>query len=650
MKTPITSFKNLYSGDNSLKLLDQSYLPRWIVVVIDTFLSAVSLFFTYLILLGTPLKFNNILSLPIQGLVVIAVTILFFFVYKTYAGIIRHSTFTDVLKLVVSSFSTAMTLLAINLIYSLQNEGKPFLTTAILLYMLISFLVLFLFRLAVKESYQLLKNTADGTTKKRVLIYGMDDHSLNIGKTLMTDKSLGFNLIGFVNDKFQSKGGKISGKPIITLHNNFEAIVSEYKIDAIIIAENSYSISKKNKIVELCLKNNVEVYNVPSLEQLNTSEGINLQIKPIQIEDLLERDSISVNTKLIKLDIEGKTILVTGAAGSIGSEIISQVSEFKPKNIIVLDQAESALHDLELFLKEKNLAINFSFELATITNIERLKSIFSKHTIDIVYHAAAYKHVPMIERNPKEAVFVNIQGTINLATLSIENNVDKFVLISTDKAVNPTNVMGASKRASEMYVQSIQNEPKVRTKFITTRFGNVMGSNGSVIPYFRKQIAKGGPVTVTHKDIIRYFMTISEACQLVLQAGTMGHGGEVYIFDMGEQVKILDLAEKMIRLSGFEPYSDIDIKIIGLRPGEKLYEELLNDSSKTLPTHHAKIMITKTPIENYNEIKTKIEAIIFSAYQDNDNDVVALLKVLIPEYKSKNSIFEELDISINQSH
>ena len=648
MKIPPTSFKNLYEGDNSLKLLDQSYLPRWMVVIFDTILSALSLFFVYIILLGTPIKFHEILSLPIQALIALTVTVVYFIVFKTYSGIIRHSTFTDILKLVISSFSTGITLVAINLVYSIQNDGKLFITTGILLYMLISFTVLLLFRLVVKESYQLLKNTAGDSVIKRVLIYGIDDHSLNVGKSIIADNSLGFNLIGFINDKFQSKGGKISGKPIITLQNNFENIIEDYKIDAIIIAENSYSIKQKNSIVELCLANNVEVFNVPSLEQLDTSEKIKLQIKPIQIEDLLERESIAINDQLIKLDIEEKTVLVTGGAGSIGGEIISQISKFNPKLLIVLDQAETALHELELHLKEQNPNIIFEFELASINNNERLVSIFSKYSIDIVYHAAAYKHVPMIERNPREAVFVNVQGTINLATLSIKHEVDKFVMISTDKAVNPTNVMGASKRAAEIYVQSIQNEPNVRTKFITTRFGNVMGSNGSVIPFFRKQIAKGGPVTVTHKDIIRYFMTIPEACQLVLQAGTMGHGGEIYVFDMGEQVKILDLAEKMIRLSGFEPYTDIDIQFIGLRPGEKLYEELLNDTSKSLPTHHSKIMITEVPLTKYTEVKSKINEIILSAYQDDDSAVVFLLKDLIPEYKSKNSIFEELDIIVNR--
>ncbi|MCF6298127.1 MAG: polysaccharide biosynthesis protein, partial [Flavobacteriaceae bacterium] len=371
-----------------------------------------------------------------------------------------------------------------------------------------------------------------------------------------------------------------------------------------------------------------------------------LNIKPIAIEDLLERDPIQINNELIKQDLENKTILVTGGAGSIGSEIVSQLSCVKPKLLVILDQAESALHELELVLKEKKPNLNFVIELADISNVFRLENVFAKHNIDFIYHAAAYKHVPMIEKNPREAVLVNILGTINLSNLSLKYGIDKFVMISTDKAVNPTNVMGASKRAAEMYVQSFFNEYAEGTKFITTRFGNVLGSNGSVIPHFRNQIAKGGPVTVTHKDIIRYFMTIPEACQLVLQAGTMGQGGEIFVFDMGKQVRILDLAEKMIRLSGFEPYKDIDIQITGLRPGEKLYEELLNDTSKSLPTHHKKIMISKVPLVEFDDLKYKMDNIIISANKDSDKEIVMLLKNIVPEFKSKNSVFEELDIQI----
>ncbi len=619
-------------------------MPRWIVLVIDSFIVVVSILTVYLLLSETPLVFYSKISVFAQGIAVLLVNVLSFFLFKTYAGIIRHSTITDVLKLAISSVSTAAIIIGFNYSYLLFKGEKVFLTVAILLFMLLSFSMLLLFRIVVKVSYQSFKKITTGNLKKRVMIYGVDDYSLNLGKTLLLDHSLDLNLVGFISDKRKTRGGKVYGKPIVELENNFNSIIVNFEIDAIVISENSLSIKKKNEIVEFCLKNNIEVFNVPSLEQLSSSDDLKTYIKPIQIEDLLERDPITINNKLIQHDLENKIILVTGGAGSIGSEIVNQIAEFNPKLLVVLDQAESALHELELYLQEKKPNLNFIVELADISNNYRLEKIFSKYGFNVIYHAAAYKHVPMIERNPREAINVNIMGTINLATLSVKNNVDKFVMISTDKAVNPTNVMGASKRAAEMYVQSLQNENEGITKFITTRFGNVLGSNGSVIPHFRNQIAKGGPVTVTHKEIIRYFMTISEACQLVLQAGTMGQGGEIFVFDMGSQVKILDLAEKMIRLCGYEPYKDIDIEITGLRPGEKLYEELLCDASKSLPTHHNKIMISKVPVEDLNNIIYKFDNLIISANKDDDKEIVMLLKKLVPEFISENSIFEELDV------
>jgi len=644
LKKIYSLLSKLYKGDNNLKVLDNRYLPRWIVLLLDTSIVLAAIIFVYIILSGTHLRFYSKFSLFEQGIAVLIVNVFSFYIFKTYSGIIRHSTITDVFKLAMSSVFTSGLIISFNYIYFFSTGEKVFLTIAILLFMLMSFSLLLLFRIIVKISYQSLKKITTGNLKKRVMIYGVDSYSLNLGKTLLLDHSLDFNLIGFINDKHKTKGGKVYGKPIVALKNNFNTIIKNFDVEAIIITEKSFTTKKKNEIVEFCLDNNVEVFNVPSLEQLSSLDDLNTYIKPIQIEDLLERDPITINNKLIKHDLENKTILVTGGAGSIGSEIVNQIAGFKPKLLVILDQAESALHELELYLMDNKSELNFIVELADISNNYRLEKIFSKYAFNMVYHAAAYKHVPMMERNPREAINVNILGTINLATLSNKFKVDKFVMISTDKAVNPTNVMGASKRAAEKYVQSLQEENLGVTKFITTRFGNVLGSNGSVIPHFRNQIAKGGPVTVTHKEIIRYFMTIPEACQLVLQAGTMGQGGEIFVFDMGSQVKILDLAEKMIRLCGFEPYNDIDIEITGLRPGEKLFEELLCDASKSLPTHHNKIMISKVPVEDFNSIKYKFDNLIISANKDDDKEIVMLLKNLVPEFKSENSIFEELDV------
>ncbi len=634
----------LYKGDNRLILLDQRYLPRWFVLLIDTVLCTIALSFVYFIILGTPVLFTQEISVPLQALVLLGVNVIYFIIFKTYSGIIRHSTFIDILKLGFSTTATAFTLAVLNYIYFYYTGNEVFSVMQLLLYMLLSFTILLLFRIFVKESYQLIKKGAKGILKKRVAIVGADDHTISLGKALITESNLPFRLVGFLTENFDSKRYKLLGKPVIPIKDNLTEVLKDYNIQGVLIISESLTVKEKNKIVESCLKDNIEIFNVPILETWSCKEDIHTKIKPIEIEDLLERDLIEIENNTIAGDLEDKTILVTGGAGSIGSEIVRQIAAFKPKLIVILDQAESALHELELYLREHFPNLEFITELANISNMYRLELLFDKYKFNLVYHAAAYKHVPLIERNPHEAIFVNILGTVNLSVLSVSHNIEKFVMVSTDKAVNPTNVMGASKRVAEMYVQSLQLKETLKTQFITTRFGNVLGSNGSVIPHFRRQIATGGPVTVTHRDIIRYFMTIPEACQLVLQAGTMGSGGEIYVFDMGEPIKILNMAEKMIRLSGLEPYTDIDIQFTGLRPGEKLYEELLNDTSTTQPTHHPKIMITKVPTIPFDEINKKIKRLIKTATKHKDREVVILLKDLVPEYISENSEFEELDI------
>ncbi len=636
--------KKLYEGDNKLSLLDQRYLPRWIVVLIDLALLFISQLIVYAIIENSQVNFKVEISLLAQSAIVLGINLIWFVILKTYAGIIRHSTFTDVFKLASSSFATAATVFILSTLYNALAGDKVFITTSIILYMFISFTILLLFRLAVKESYMFLKNAAAGSFKKRVAILGIDDYTISLARALSTEKESTFKLIGFLTKHYNSKNLKIMGKPVIPVLDSITESIKDYNIEGILLTGDYLKGVEKNEVIEECLANGLEIFNVPSLEKWNKKEDIKQQIKPIQIEDLLERNPIKIDNDLIRRDIENRTILVTGGAGSIGSEIVRQIAKFKPKLLVILDQAESALHELELFLLQNHPSLQFITELANISNMYRLEMLFNKYQFEIVYHAAAYKHVPLIERNPHEAIYVNVLGTVNLAVLSASNKVDKFVMISTDKAVNPTNVMGASKRAAEMYVQSLQHSSNnLGTRFITTRFGNVLGSNGSVIPHFRKQISQGGPVTVTHKDIIRYFMTIPEACQLVLQAGTMGNGGEIYVFDMGKPVKILDLAKKMIQLSGLEPYEDIDIKITGLRPGEKLYEELISDSSTSLPTHHPKIMISKVPTGEFDTVKVKVKEIIKYATRYNDHNVVKLLKELVPEYKSENSKFEKLD-------
>ncbi len=624
--------------------MDQRYLPRWIVVLLDIFLCSLAMLATYFILKGSTIYFHNVISAPLQGIIVLLVNLLFFFIFKSYSGIIRHSTFIDIIKLAFTTVATIVTILLFNFIFEFIQGQKIFLTTSLLLYMFASFTFLLLFRISVKESYTFLKNVTTTEDKKKIAIIGVDDQSISLGSSILTESSLPYTLVGFLTQNKISKKYKILGKPVFSVRNLAETL-QNIEAQAVLLMSDSFSGKEKNEIVESCLLAGVEILNVPNLQTWKNKEDIQNQIKPLEIEDLLERSPISVNDALLKKDLEGKTVMVTGGAGSIGSEIVKQLAQYNTELVIILDQAESALHELELYLRLNHPNFNFITELADISNMYRLELMFNKYHINLIYHAAAYKHVPLIERNPHEAIYVNLLGTVNLCLQCLQHQVERFVMVSTDKAVNPTNVMGASKRAAEMYVQALQNEDKVTTKFITTRFGNVLGSSGSVIPHFKKQIAQGGPVTVTHKDIIRYFMTIPEACQLVMQAGTMGKGGEIYVFDMGDPVKIIDLAERMIKLSGLEPYQDIDIKITGLRPGEKLYEELLNDTSTVLPTHHPKIMISSDKAGSFKEIKEKAEHIIRSATQHEDTKVVKLLKEMVPEYKSENSSFEALDIS-----
>ena len=415
----------------------------------------------------------------------------------------------------------------------------------------------------------------------------------------------------------------------------------------LIIADENLTKDEKIEIIEDCLNYNIKVYNLPRLTDINDQKKVASNIRKIKIEDLLERKPIVINNNQISDQVKDKVVLVSGAAGSIGSEIVWQVAAFNPKKLILLDQAETPLHHISLEISKCNTTAEIICIIADVRNYDSLDRVFNDYNPDIVYHAAAYKHVPLMEMNPQQAIFTNVLGSKYMADLSLKYKAERFVMVSTDKAVNPSNVMGASKRIAEKYVQSLAQKLKKEnnntTKYITTRFGNVLGSNGSVVPLFTKQIENGGPITITHPDIIRYFMTIPEACQLVLEAGSMGNGGEIYIFDMGKPVKIIDLATKMIKLAGLEPQKDIEIKIVGLRPGEKLYEELLNDGSTTLPTHHEKIMIAQDINEDYDFISTQIEDLKHLSAAYLVLDTVATMKKIVPEFKSLNSTFEKLD-------
>lgn len=646
------AINRLFSDENKLDIRKVKYLPRWAVLFIDTFLILISTFITYLLLRDLNIYPLDVLSVTQQLSLVLGVNFVFLLVFKTYAGLIRHSSFMDAMKLMFATIATFSTLMIINLILQSMYDQKIFLNTGLILFSFISFTALFTFRLAVKQLYERFKVAQKNEEIINAVILGVDDAAISVAAALDIENPQRFVIKGFIS-KRQNKSLRILDKPVLELDKEVHNLVHQLKAEALVFAGNAMSAEERFSIVKECLEHDIKVFNSPLVINWSETTTVTDQLKSLQIEDLLNRDPIQLNDSVKSNKLQGKSILVTGGAGSIGSEIARQIASYNPKRLIVLDQAETPLHSLSLELQSTFPDINFEFVICDVANRNRLRVLFDAFKIDIIYHAAAYKHVPLMENNPSEAILTNIYGTKNLADIAVKHKVSHFVMVSTDKAVNPTNVMGATKRAAEMYVQSkyfnLEKKGKKRiTKFITTRFGNVLGSNGSVVPLFKKQIESGGPVTITHPDIIRYFMTIPEACQLVLEAGIMGKGGEIFIFDMGEPVRIMDLAEKMIKLAGHTPNEDIEIKITGLRPGEKLYEELLSNESKTLPTHHHKIMISEDLENDYELVNTVVNSIIKAAIKNNNNISVAKLKSLVPEFKSNNSEYEILDLEVSE--
>ncbi len=640
--------KHFFSGSFMLKIKNLSYLPRWIIVIIDLAILIVAFLLTYVIFDGIGSNYVHRPNIELFIFSLLGVNVFFFWFFRTYSGIIRHSSFTDAVKLVFSQSSVLGFFIFSNLIFELYTGEKFFKNTALFINVVLSFCGLFLYRVIVKQTFELyfLEKTELNLTK--TLIYGTDANAISIANALKFEEPLRFKIIGFVDKNSQNASKRMMDLPILIQRKKISTLMRIVGAEGVIIADKSLSGEDQLAIIDQCLEFNYKVFTVPKITDWENQKEISKKVKNIQIEDLLERKPIVLDNQSISKQLEGKTVLITGAAGSIGSEIVRQVLEFSPKEIIILDQAETPLHHLSLELEKTGFISKLHCVIADIRDKEVMKRVFKLYKPQVVYHAAAYKHVPLMEENPSQAILNNIEGTKNIADLASYYKVKNFVMISTDKAVNPSNVMGASKRIAEKYVQSLhlkslQENGSKGTKFITTRFGNVLGSNGSVVPLFSSQIAKGGPVTITHKDIIRYFMTIPEACQLVLEAGSMGNGGEIYIFDMGKPVKIFDLARKMIKLAGFIPDEDIEIKIIGLRPGEKLYEELLNDNSKTLPTHHEKIMIAQELQDEFEDLHADINELIGIANFFENDDIVAKMKKIVPEFISMNSTYEVLD-------
>jgi FlaA1/EpsC-like NDP-sugar epimerase len=622
------------------KLLDIN-LPRVVILIGDLLLCIFSLFVAYQLRFNFNIPLKEINTFNFVFPFVLIVRFSSFLIAKTYTGIIRYTGTKDAIRIVLTLASGSSIMLISNVIrHSLDLFYLvPF--SIIAIEFLVTVFLMIIGRLMVKVIYSELKNPSKD--KAGVIIYGAGDAGIITKRTLDRDRGTRYKVVAFVDDDPKKSGKKIEGVEIYN-SNQLEKLQQNNDVKHLIISIQNITTSRKQQIVDTCLKYNTRILNVPPVQSWINGELSFKQIKKLKIEDLLGRDPIQLDLNKIQKELTGKVVLVTGAAGSIGSEIVRQIIPFKPKLLVMLDMSESALYDLELEVNELNNDKNCRTEtvIGDIRNKDRMYNVFNTFNPDIVYHAAAYKHVPVMENNPSESILNNVKGTCNLADLAVSFKVPKFVMISTDKAVNPTNIMGATKRIAEIYCQSL-NDNNEQTRFITTRFGNVLGSNGSVIPRFKKQIELGQPITVTDPNVTRYFMTIPEACQLVLEAGAMGAGGEIFIFDMGESVNIAELAKKMIRLSGLELGKDIQIVYTGLRPGEKLYEELLANEENTLPTHHKKIMIAKVKKYHFETISKDITDLIslFGA-QDNEQ-IVRKMKEIVPEFKSQNSIYQKLD-------
>lgn len=645
--------KDITTSDIFSHWINISYLPRWGVLLLDIFIIIVS--FIISVVIGNNLwgySFPELL-IPIwtQTILIIVSQSIFFWAFHTYSGILRYSTFVDTIKIILAVVINGIFLLIVNLVCKQLVEGALFLTTSIIIYVFVATCFLFIWRIIIKTVFEYISH--HNANVKKVLIFGTKSAGLSIAKMLQSNLESAYRPVGFIENIPEHFNHNLLGLNIYPLDKDLISLMKEQGIKCVIVSPIKMQEINPIKDLAIFINNGIQILTTPYFTNFsendtekNISEIIG-RIESIKVEDLLERPVIDIDTENVKAILKKRVIMVTGAAGSIGSEIVRQVANNQPQAIILLEMAESPLHDLTVDLRRKYPDTQFIPIIADVRNQQMIDEIFEEYHPHVVFHAAAYKHVPLMEDFPTQAIMANVLGTKNVADCAIKYKTDRFVMVSTDKAVNPTNVMGASKRIAEIYVQSLflkENKTNSQcTKFITTRFGNVLGSNGSVVPFFKKQIAEGGPVTVTHPDIIRYFMTIPEASCLVLEAATLGNGGEIFCFDMGQPVRIADLAENMIRLAGLIPGKDIKITYTGLRPGEKLYEELLNQKETTIPTKHKKILVAKVREYDFDVVSEQIAQLIDLAEHGKVYPTVQTMKDIVPEFKSKNSIYEKLD-------
>ena len=621
-----------------IKVFKNHSLPRWLVLILDS----AAVFFSFLV--AYMLRFNfEVSSLSIstvfrQSYLVLFVYVVFILVFKSYSGMIRHTTIRDTYKIILTNFSALAVLFLVTFL-SRKNEWS-FLFNIPFSILLIHFgavtILLFLFRVFVKLFYEFASSSShDG---KNVLIYGSGEMGILVKRLIEGDPKNLYRLKGFIDDDKKIQGKNLDGYPVYSRQVLTRDFIEDEDVKVFIIAINNIAPAKKKEVIESMIQFGCEILDTPSFDIWMNGHLEVKNLKKVKFEDILGRDPITLDLDKIQKGLIGKTIMVTGGAGSIGSEIARQLMRFNTKQLIIVDQAETPSFYLGEELKSKLPDCNFRIVIGDVTRQEYMEEIFRRYKPDIVFHAAAYKHVPMMELHPHEAFRVNVGGTKIISDLSIKYKAEKFVMISSDKAVNPTNVMGATKKICELLVHSQSKRKGIKTQFITTRFGNVLGSNGSVIPLFNKQIADGGPVTITHPDITRFFMTIPEACQLVLEAGFMGNGGEIYVFDMGEPVKVLDVAINLIRLSGLEPHKDIKIKVVGLRPGEKLYEELFSMDEPMIHTHHPKISIAQVASYDFETLVSKIDLILSSLNKMSETKVIEEMLAIVPGYTTNKAL------------